>query len=115
MHPLRLLVHIAVSVAAVAVTAWILPGVAFADATSLVLGTLVLGAINLLVRPVVRLVTLPINILTLGLFGLALNALFVLLAARLVAGFTVAGFWWALAFSVLVTLVHGVLHAFERR
>lgn len=114
MHPLRLLLHFAISVAAVAIAAYLLPGVAFSGLPALLVATVVLGIINVLVRPLVMIVTLPINVLTLGLFGLALNGAFVLLAARLVDGFAVAGFWWALAFSLLVTVVHWFLHVFER-
>lgn len=114
MHPLRLLLHFVVNVAAVALAAWILPGVAFDTLTALLLATLVLGVINALVRPVLRLVTLPINVLTLGLFGLVLNAVLVLVASRLVDGFEVAGFLWALAFSVVLAIVSGVLHLVER-
>lgn len=114
MNPLRLLVHLAVSVAAVAIAAYLLPGVAFSSFTALLVGTVVLGIINVLIRPLVSVVTLPINVITLGLFGLVMNGFFVLLAARLVDGFTVTSFWWALAFSILVTVVHWFLHAFER-
>lgn len=114
MHPLRLLLHLAVSMAAVAIAARLLPGVAFDGVMSLFLATLVLGVINTLIRPVVSLVTLPINILTLGLFGIFVNAVFVLLAAQLVSGFTVASFWWALAFSLVLTVVHWFLHVIER-
>lgn len=114
MHPLRILLHLAVSMAAVAIAARLLPGVGFDGLMSLFLATVVLGLINTLIRPIVSLVTLPINLLTLGLFGLFMNAVFVLLAAQLVDGFTVASFWWALAFSVVLTVVHWFLHFVER-
>lgn len=114
MHPIRFILHLVVSMASVAIAARLLPGVNFDGLMSLFLATLVLGIINTLIRPVVTLVTLPINVLTLGLFGIFVNAVFVLLAAQLVSGFTVASFWWALAFSVVLTVVHWFLHFVER-
>lgn len=114
MSLLRLVIHLVVNMAAVAVTARLLPGVGFDGLTSLFLATVLLGLVNTLIRPLVRLVTLPINILTLGLFGIFVNALFVLLVAQLVTGFVVAGFWWAVAFSLVLTVVHWFLHLIER-
>lgn len=114
MNPLRILLHLVVSVASVAIAARLLPGVSFEGLTPLFLATIVLGIINVLIRPIVTLVTLPINLITLGLFGVFLNGVFILLAAELVSGFTVASFWWALAFSFVLTAVHWVLHFIER-
>ena len=73
----------------------------------------VLGAINAFIKPVVVILTLPINILTLGLFTLVINALLVMLAARIVPGFGVAGFWSALAFAVVLSVVNWVLGRFD--
>lgn len=115
MHPLRLLFHFAISAAAVAITAWLLPGAHFTGLIPLLLATLVLGLINALVRPVIMLLTLPINAITLGIAGLVINALLVLGVAELVTGFTLDSFWWALAFSIVLTIVHGILHIFERK
>jgi putative membrane protein len=113
MNPIKILVHLVVNVIAVAIAAKLLHGVAFDSFTALVLFTVVLGIINTLIRPIVTLLTLPINILTLGIFGLVLNALFVMAAAQLVSGFHIASFWWALAFSVVLSLVSGFLHLIE--
>lgn len=115
MNPLRIILHLAVNMAAVATAAWLLPGVAFASFLSLFLATIVLGIINTLIRPVLHLITLPISIITLGLFSLVINAALVLLAAQIVPGFIIAGFWWALAFSVTLGLVSWFLHLLEGR
>lgn len=115
MHPLRFLLHFILNVASVALTAYLLPGVGFDGAASLILATIVLAFINALIRPIITILTLPINVLTLGLFGLVLNALFVLLAASLVNGFTVASFWWALAFSIVLSIISGILHLVEHK
>jgi putative membrane protein len=58
--------------------------------------------------------TLPINILTLGLFTLVINALLIMLVSKLVSGFQVQGFWWALGFSVVLTVVNWALSIFKQ-
>jgi putative membrane protein len=65
-------------------------------------------------KPVILLLTLPINILTLGLFSLVINALLVLLASVIVPGFSVAGFWPALLFAIVLSLIHAVFSAMGR-
>lgn len=96
---------------AIAITAWILPGVRVRSAGSLLAAAAVLGIINALIWPILFWITIPITILTLGIFALVLNALLVMLAARIVPGFAVDSFWWALAFSVILAVINAVLHA----
>jgi putative membrane protein len=81
---------------------------------SALITAVVLGGINLLIRPVILFLTLPINILTLGLFTLVINAVLVLLASAVVPGFQVASFWWALLFSIVLTIVNSVLHRLSK-
>ncbi|MCB0779497.1 MAG: phage holin family protein, partial [Flavobacteriales bacterium] len=69
--------------------------------------------LNSIVRPLLILLTLPVTLVTLGLFILVINAAMVLLADRLIDGFTVNGFWWALAFSVVQWLVQGFLNTLD--
>ena len=64
----------------------------------------ILGFVNVVLRPVLFIFTLPLTILTLGLFTFVLNALMVLLAAAIVQGFTVDGFWWAVLFSLVLSV-----------
>ncbi|UCF88909.1 MAG: phage holin family protein, partial [bacterium] len=64
----------------------------------------ILGLVNGVLRPILFIFTLPLTILTLGLFTFVLNALMVLLAAAIVPGFNVSGFWWALLFSLILSL-----------
>lgn len=106
-----LLVHWIVSALAIGISAYLLPGVTVTLLGALVLA-IVLGAINAFIKPIVKLLALPITILTLGLFSLVINALFILLAAAIVPGFMVAGFWWALAFSLILALVSAFFHLF---
>jgi putative membrane protein len=65
--------------------------------------------INFTVKPILVLLTLPISLLTFGLFLLVINAVVVLLAAELTPGFTVDGFWWALAFALILSLINSIL------
>lgn len=95
---------------AVYVTAYLLPGVQVSDFLNAIITAIVLGIINTLIRPFIKLLTLPINILTLGLFTFVINAFLVLVASWLVSGFSVDGFLWALAFSLVLTLVNGFLN-----
>ena len=70
---------------------------------------LVLAIANFIVRPLLIILTIPLTIITLGLFLLVINALTVLLAARLVNGIQVDGFWWALLFGLLLSIVSSLL------
>lgn len=92
----------ALSVLAVA---YILPGVAVASFISALLVALVLGILNAFIKPILIILTLPINVLTLGLFTFVVNALLILLTASLVPGFNVISFWWAFLFSITLTVV----------
>jgi len=89
---------------AIGITAWILPGVHLSGFFAALVTAAILGLVNGILRPVLFIFTLPLTILTLGLFTFVLNALMVLLAAAIVPGFTVDGFWWAVGFSLVLSL-----------
>ncbi len=99
---------------AVLVAAYILPGIMVDSYWTAIVVAIVLGVLNGFFRPILLLLTLPINILTLGLFTFVLNALLVLLADRIVPGFAVANFWYALFFSLVVSLVTAFLHGLKK-
>lgn len=82
----------------------------FASTGALLTAAVAVGLINALLRPVLRLLTLPLNLLTLGLFGWVINAALLLLASRLVPGFTVGGFGRALEAAVLFAAISWLLH-----
>ncbi len=105
-----ILVWLLNSVALLAV-AYLLPGIAVASFGSAMIAALVLGLLNMLVKPVLVLLTLPITIVTLGLFLIVLNALLFWFAGSVLRGFNVAGFWWALAGALLYSLISGLLSA----
>lgn len=94
-----------VSALAILIAAYLLPGVVVAGLwTALVLAA-VLGLFNISIKPLLIVITLPINIFTLGLFTFVINALLILLASSIVKGFTVGGFINALLFSLILTII----------
>jgi putative membrane protein len=110
---MKMILHWLVSGVAVLITAYILPGVHVSGFVSALILAIVLGAINMFIRPALVLLTLPITVLTLGLFILVVNGLLILLAAAIVPGFTVANIWWAIIFGLVLAIVGAVLHSFE--
>ena len=99
---------------AIVITAYLLPGVHLSGIKAALLTAIVLGLINAVIKPVLKLLTLPLTIMTLGLFSLVINARLIILTARLVPGFQVQGFLWALAFSLVLALVNWVLSIFKQ-
>lgn len=111
---MEILINILVSAIAVFVTAQILPGIHLTNFGTALVVAIVLGFINAFIRPLIFLLTLPINILTLGLFTFVIIGCLVLLVSAIVPGFTVNGFWWAVAFSLVLTLINSFLSVFQR-
>ncbi len=104
--------HLLVSALAIIVTAYLLPGAVVTPVGAIVLAV-VLGIINIFIKPLVKIITLPLTILTLGLFSLVINALFIILASSVVPGFSVAGFWTAFWFSIILSLVNALFNRFQ--
>lgn len=99
------LMRAAISALGLWIASHLLSGLSFDSPAKLLIAALVLGVVNALVRPIAFILTLPLTILTLGLFLLVLNAGMVALVAWLVPGFQVAGFWTALFAALIVSLV----------
>lgn len=89
--------------------AYFLEGIAVSSFLTALLVALVLAVLNALLRPLLILLTIPITVLTLGLFLLVINALIIMLADALIPGFAVDSFQWALIFSVLLSLITWLL------
>ena len=96
-------------------SAYLLTGINVNNFWTALLVTVVLALLNLFLRPILLLLSIPINILTLGLFTFVINALIVMLVDYLIAGFNIDGFGWALLFSLIISLVNSILGALERR
>jgi putative membrane protein len=94
---------------ALLVVAYLLPGIAVASFGSALIAALVLGLLNMLVKPVLILLTLPITIVTLGLFLIVLNALLFWFTGSILKGFQVNGFWWAVIGAILYSIISGLL------
>ena len=96
---------------ALLIVAYLFPGVQVLDWKAAAIAALVLGLVNALVKPVLVILTLPITVLTLGLFLLVINALLFWAVASLVPGFSVTGFWSALIGALLYSVIAWVLSA----
>ena len=94
---------------AVMISAYVIPGVYVDGFFTAVVVAVILSVVNFLIKPIVTVLTLPINVMTLGLFTFVINAGMVLLVSSLVAGFTVIGLLSALLFSVVLSVVNGFL------
>ena len=90
----------------------ILSGVHFDGFSTAIVFAIVLGILNLIVSPVLKILGLPLTIITLGLFSLVINALVILIADYFIDGMTIDGFWWAFIFSIalshITSLVNGI-------
>jgi putative membrane protein len=104
------LIKILISALAVLLAAYLLPGVVVNSFLAALAVAVVLGVVNFFIRPLLIIFTLPITIFTLGLFLLVINAWMVLLVAAVVPGFAVDNFWWALLFSLVVSIVSAFLN-----
>jgi putative membrane protein len=106
---IKILLKWLVLTGAVIVVAYFVPGITIASFLTALFVALVLGLINTFIKPVLRILTLPINLLTLGLFGLILNALFFWFASLVVTGFAISGFIPALIGSIIVSAIMWIL------
>jgi len=101
----RFLLHWAVTSISLWAASYVFHGIHFADAQALVVSALLLGFANAIVRPLLILLTLPLTVLTLGIFLLVINALMLLLVSSLVTGFAVDSFWTAFFASIFISVL----------
>jgi putative membrane protein len=94
---------------------YLLTGVHMDQFTTALLLALVLAVLNAIVKPLLVILTLPITIITLGLFLLVINAAIILLGDYFLEGFKVDGFWWALLFSILLSVVSSILYSIGKK
>jgi putative membrane protein len=93
---------------AVVLAAYLLPGVSVEDYGTALIVALILAIVNVLVKPILVILTIPITIVTLGLFLLVINAALILFVDNLVSGFHVNNFWWALLFSLILSIFNSL-------
>ncbi len=106
-----LLIKLLINTLAVFAGAYILPGVHVKNFTTAIIVAIVLAVLNAFLKPLLVILTIPVTILTLGLFLLVINAVIVILCSKLVPGFGVDGFWYALLFSLVISLIAAVLES----
>lgn len=104
-----MLITLLINAVAFYVTAYLVPGVKIAGWEALAVISIVWGVLTIVLKPILIFLTLPINILSLGLFTFVINALLIMLMSRLVRGFSVDGFGTALLAAVVLALVNLVL------
>ena len=109
---MKTILRILLTALAVLIIAKFLTGVTVDSYTSAIIVAIVLGLLRVTVKPLLILFTLPVTVLTLGIFLFVINATIVLLASNLIAGFSVSGFWVALLFSLLLSFFQSVLFSF---
>jgi putative membrane protein len=106
------LAHCAITALSLWLTSFIFHGISFASKKSLFIAAILLGLANGVIRPIVIILTIPLTLVTFGLFLLVINALMLLLVATIVPGFKVSGFWTAFFASIFVTVLSLVMGEF---
>ncbi len=106
---MSILINWLISAIAIIISAYIIPGIRVPNFTTALITAVVLGILNAVIKPLLLLLTLPVNILTLGLFTLVINAVIILLVSSLVPEFQVDGFLAALLFAVVLSVINSLL------
>lgn len=112
---MRLLIRILITAFIVVALSNFLPGTQIRDYTTGIWVAVVLGLMNVFVKPILIVLTLPVTVFTFGLFLLVINAFIILLSSSLIGGFIVDGFWWALLFSLLLSFCQSILFSAFRQ
>jgi len=111
---MRLLLHWLINAVVLMVLPYVLPSIHVSSFGAALIGALIIGLLNALIRPILFVLTLPINVLTLGLFTFVINGLLFWAAASLIPGFTVSGFWSAFWGAIVYSLISWALSALLR-
>jgi len=103
-HLSDFLIHWAIMSLSLWVASYLFKGIKFENRTSLLISALLLGFVNAVIRPVLLILTFPLTLVTLGLFALVINALMIMLVAKLVKGFKLSGFWTAFFVGIFIAI-----------
>ncbi len=106
---MMILLQILIIAVAVILTAAILPGIKIKSFGTAIIVAIVLALLNYFLTPVMVFLSIPITVITFGLFLFVINALIILMASAIVGGFRVDGFWWALIFSIILSFITYIL------
>ncbi|MGC1471834.1 MAG: phage holin family protein [Psychroserpens sp.] len=108
---MNLLIRLLITAGIVMLLAHFLPGVAVSGFVAAIIVAIVLAILNFIVKPILVVLTIPITVVTLGLFLFVINALIILLADQFIDGFAVSGFWIALLFSILLSIGQSIAYS----
>lgn len=106
-----LILEIIISSIAVYFTAWLLPGISVKSFGSAIIVAVVLGILNAVLKPILQFISFPITVITFGLFLLVINTIIILIASWLIGSFHVENFWWALLFSIIMSIAVSILES----
>ena len=112
---MNFIIRLIISTLAVLVTSYVLPGVYVENFLTALIVAILLGCLNVFVKPLLILLSLPAVVFTFGLFLIVINTLMIMLADKLVDGFSVGGFWHALLFGIVLWLVTNIFNAIKKR
>jgi len=104
-----MLVNLLINTISIFAVSYILSGIQIDSFITALIVAVVMAVLNVTLKPLLILITIPLTVITFGLFLLVVNVLVLYAADFLIDGFHIAGFWWALAFSILVSLVNSIL------
>lgn len=108
---MNIIVNLLVTGLAVYLSARLLPGIRIQNYWSAVVLAAVIGILNATLKPILLLLTLPVTVLTLGLFTFVIDAVIIMLADKLMDSFKVKNFWWAMLFSIIVSCITQLIYA----
>ena len=111
MSLVRAVLHLVVSAFALVITAYLIPGINVDSFVTALIAAFVLGVVNAVIKPVFTLLTIPINIITLGLFTFIINAIMLWITTLIVPGFEISGWLAAILGSIFLSAISTILHA----
>lgn len=110
---MQIVISLLLNALAVYIAAAVLPGIHISSLANTLVVAVVLGLVNAFIKPIISVFALPFTILTLGLFSFVISGLMVLIVSKLVPGFTVDNFLWAMAFALVLSIVNSFLGMFK--
>ena len=104
-----MIINLLINTISIFAVSYVLSGIEIDSFITALIVAVVMAVLNVTLKPLLILITIPLTVITFGLFLLVVNVLVLYAADALIDGFHIAGFWWALAFSILVSLVNSIL------
>jgi len=108
---MKFLVNLVLNALAIMLTAYLLPGIHIDGFVSALLLAAVLALLNVTLKPVLVILTIPVSVFTMGLFLIVINAGVILLADYFIPGSNIDGFWWAIAFGLIVSIINSIFYS----